>query len=42
MELSAPKEGQMNTVLLKLYVKLQDLMNARRSQDLVEYALLVP
>jgi pilus assembly protein Flp/PilA len=31
----------MNTVLLKLYVKLQDLMNREEGQDLVEYALLV-
>ena len=31
----------MNTMLLKLYVKFQDLMNREEGQDLVEYALLV-
>ena len=32
---------QMNTMLLKLYVKFQDLMNREEGQDLVEYALVV-
>jgi len=32
---------QMNTMLIKLYVKLQDLMNREEGQDLVEYALVV-
>ncbi|MGD0831244.1 MAG: Flp family type IVb pilin [Terracidiphilus sp.] len=31
----------MNTMLLKLYVKLQDLTNREEGQDLVEYALVV-
>ena len=29
----------MNTMLLKLYVKFQDLMSREEGQDLVEYAL---
>jgi pilus assembly protein Flp/PilA len=31
----------MNTMLLKLYVKFQDLMNREEGQDLVEYAMLI-
>ena len=31
----------MNTLLLKLYVKCQDLMSREAGQDLVEYALVV-
>lgn len=31
----------MNTMLLKLYIKIQDLMNREDGQDLVEYALLI-
>ena len=31
----------MNTLLLKLYVKFQDLMNREEGQDLVEYALVI-
>ena len=31
----------MNTMLLKLYVKFQDLMSREEGQDLVEYALVV-
>ena len=31
----------MNTMLLKLYVKVQDLMNREEGQDLVEYALVL-
>ena len=31
----------MNTMLLKLFVKFQDLMNREEGQDLVEYALVV-
>jgi pilus assembly protein Flp/PilA len=31
----------MNTMLLKLYVKLQALANGEEGQDLVEYALVV-
>jgi pilus assembly protein Flp/PilA len=31
----------MNTMFLKLYVKLQDLMSREEGQDLVEYALVV-
>jgi pilus assembly protein Flp/PilA len=30
----------MNTLLLKLYVKFQDLMSREEGQDLVEYALV--
>jgi pilus assembly protein Flp/PilA len=31
----------MNTMFLKLYIKLQDLAKHEEGQDLVEYALLV-
>ena len=31
----------MNTMLLKLFVKLQDLASREEGQDLVEYALVV-
>lgn len=31
----------MNTMLLKMYVKFQDLASREEGQDLVEYALLV-
>jgi pilus assembly protein Flp/PilA len=31
----------MNTIVLKLYVKFQDLMSGEGGQDLVEYALVV-
>jgi pilus assembly protein Flp/PilA len=31
----------MNNMLLKLYVKFQDLKNREEGQDLVEYALVV-
>ncbi len=31
----------MNKMLLKLYVKFQDLANREEGQDLVEYALVV-
>ena len=31
----------MNTMLLKMYLKLQDLMNREEGQDLVEYALVI-
>ena len=31
----------MNNMLLKMYVKFQDLANREEGQDLVEYALLV-
>jgi pilus assembly protein Flp/PilA len=31
----------MNTLLLKMYVKLQDLASREDGQDLVEYALVV-
>ena len=31
----------MNWVLLKIYVKVQDLLNREEGQDLVEYALVV-
>jgi len=31
----------MNTMFIKLYLKLQDLMNREEGQDLVEYALLI-
>jgi len=31
----------MNNMLLKLYVKFQDLVTREEGQDLVEYALLV-
>jgi pilus assembly protein Flp/PilA len=36
-----PGENKMNTMLLKLYVKFQDLMNREEGQDLVEYALVL-
>jgi pilus assembly protein Flp/PilA len=31
----------MNALLLKLHIKLQDLVSCEESQDLVEYALVV-
>jgi pilus assembly protein Flp/PilA len=31
----------MNNLLLRLYVKFQDLMNREEGQDLVEYALVL-
>ncbi len=31
----------MNSTLLKIYTKLQDLKNGEEGQDLVEYALVV-
>jgi pilus assembly protein Flp/PilA len=31
----------MNTLLLKLYVKLHDLASREEGQDLVEYALII-
>jgi pilus assembly protein Flp/PilA len=31
----------MNTLLLKLYIKFQDLANRQEGQNLVEYALVV-
>jgi pilus assembly protein Flp/PilA len=31
----------MNEMMLKTYLKLQDLMNREEGQDLVEYALVV-
>lgn len=31
----------MNTMLIKLYVKVQDLIERQDGQDLVEYALLI-
>jgi len=31
----------MNSMILNVYVKLQNLMNREEGQDLVEYALLV-
>ena len=37
-----PLEGtQMYSVLLRLYVKLQNLLSRKEGQDLVEYALIV-
>jgi pilus assembly protein Flp/PilA len=38
---STQERTQMNTMLLKLYVKFQDLMNREEGQDLVEYALVL-
>jgi pilus assembly protein Flp/PilA len=40
-EIKLLESTQMNTMLLKLYVKFQDLMNREEGQDLVEYALLI-
>jgi pilus assembly protein Flp/PilA len=34
-------EFRMNNLLLKLYIKFQDLKNGEEGQDLVEYALVV-
>ena len=31
----------MNNALLKLYIKIQDLMTQDEGQDLVEYALII-
>ena len=48
LEVPLPQAGrmisertQMNTMILKLYVKFQDLMSREEGQDLVEYALVV-
>jgi pilus assembly protein Flp/PilA len=38
---STQERTPMNTMLLKLYVKFQDLMNREEGQDLVEYALVI-
>jgi pilus assembly protein Flp/PilA len=38
---STQEKTQMNTMLLKMYVKFQDLMNREEGQDLVEYALVL-
>jgi Flp pilus assembly pilin Flp len=38
---SAWRKSKMHTVLLKLYVKLQELSSREEGQDLVEYALIV-
>jgi pilus assembly protein Flp/PilA len=35
------EKTQMNTMLLKLFVKFQDLISREEGQDLVEYALVV-
>ena len=35
------KRTPMNAMLLKLYVKLQDLLSREEGQDLVEYALVL-
>ena len=35
-----PKETIINTLLLKLYIKLQDLASREEGQDMVEYALV--
>ena len=37
----AERMSKMNTMLIKLYLKLQDLKNREDGQDLVEYALVV-
>jgi pilus assembly protein Flp/PilA len=34
-------DDKMNTMLLKLYVKFQELKNNEEGQDMVEYALVV-
>jgi Flp pilus assembly pilin Flp len=31
----------MNTMIMKMYLKCQDLMNREEGQDLVEYALVI-
>jgi pilus assembly protein Flp/PilA len=36
-----PGEKEMNTVMLRGYIKLQELMSREEGQDLVEYALVV-
>ena len=35
------RREKMNNLLLKLYIKFQDLKNSEEGQDLVEYALVV-
>ncbi len=35
------RKDTMNNLLIKLYVKFQDLANREEGQDLVEYALVV-
>ena len=38
---STEEEDTMNTMLLKMYIKLQNLMSREEGQDLVEYAMLI-
>lgn len=40
-EINLRRGNTMNTMLLKLYVKFQDLKDREEGQDLVEYALVV-
>jgi pilus assembly protein Flp/PilA len=40
-EINLRRDHTMNTMLIKLYVKLQNLMDREEGQDLVEYALLI-
>jgi pilus assembly protein Flp/PilA len=39
--ISILERTQMNTLFLKMLVKMQDLLNREEGQDLVEYALLI-
>jgi pilus assembly protein Flp/PilA len=39
--LNIKRETAMNDMLLKLYVKFQDLKDGEEGQDLVEYAMVV-
>jgi len=40
-EIQLLERTKMNTMLLKMFVKFQDLMSREEGQDLVEYALVV-
>jgi pilus assembly protein Flp/PilA len=35
------RKDKVNNILLKLYVRLQDLLSREEGQDMVEYALIV-
>ena len=35
------RKDKVNNILLKLYVRLQDLLSREEGQDMVEYALLI-
>jgi len=40
-EQPAERMAKVNTLLLRIYIKLQDLASREEGQDLVEYALMI-